>query len=117
MLVLAAGQSIAGALPVAGAMIGALGIVCAAFAVFLAGPSLLIHASRWLAVLGLGVSGLGALANLVAGTSRPSPGRGGPGSLLASAGMVLLAFGAARVAERRRLAKRRAQMERSPPRA
>ncbi len=108
MIVVAAAQGLAGILPIAGAALGAAGVVLGALAVFLAGPSLLILGARTLPVLGLAAGAAGAIAELFGATARTGPtSRGGQGSLFASAGMVLLAFGAARVAERRRLEKRR----------
>ncbi|AKU93319.1 hypothetical protein [Vulgatibacter incomptus] len=87
-----------------GGILGIAGVVCAALSVFLSGPPVLTRGARALAVGGLIVGAAGLLQELVANGFQFEPGqRGGQGSLLASGGMLLLVFGAARTAEQRRL--------------
>ena len=83
---------------------GALGILALAFAaaaVFLKGPPLLVRGARVLAVASLATSLVGLASDVLGGSYDPTQ-RGGQGSLLASAGLLLVTFGAARAAERRR---------------
>jgi len=100
------------ALDAIGGLVGVAGVVAAAVAVFLAGPRPLVRIARALAVLGLALAAAGWVQALVASGFRLEPGGGGGmghGSLLAAAGMLLLTFGAARAAERRRVARDRAR--------
>lgn len=92
-----------------GGVMGGAGVVAGAFAVFLAGPPLLVRAARALAVAGLALGAGGLLRELVAsGFQLDMSNRGpGQGSLLAAGGMLMLTFGAARVAERRRATRDR----------
>lgn len=92
-----------------GALLGGVGVVVAALAVFAGGPPLLTRAARSLGIGGLAVGGAGSLQHLMAnGFKLDMSQRGGPG-LFASAGLLLFTFGAARVAERRRAERDRAR--------
>ena len=97
------------AVAAAGGCASLLAVVLAAASVFFSGPPLLVRAARALAVIGLLIGGAGLLQELLASGFQLAPQRGGMGhgSLLASGGMLLLTFGAARVAERRRAARDR----------
>jgi len=91
-----------------GGVVGGAGVVAAAFAVFLAGPPLLVRAARALAVGGLVIGAAGLARELVAnGFQLDMSGGRGQGSLFAAGGMLMLTFGAARVAERRRATRDR----------
>ena len=91
-----------------GGVMGGAGVVAAAFAVFLAGPPLLVRAARALAVAGIVLGAAGLVRELMASGFQLDMSRGaGQGSLLAAGGMLMLTFGAARVAERRRAARDR----------
>lgn len=96
-----------------GGMVGGAGVVTAAVAVFLSGPPVLVRAARALGVLGLVIGGVGLVQELVANGFAMEPMRRGEGmaqgSLFAAAGMLLLTFGAARVADRRHAARSRAR--------
>ena len=93
-----------------GGLMGGAGVVAAAVAVFLSGPPLLVRTARALAVLGIVVGLAGLVQELWAtGFQLDLSQRGGmgQGSLMAAGGMLLLTFGAARVAERRRATRDR----------
>lgn len=96
------------ALAAIGWLLGGAAVVTAALAVFLSGPPLLVRAARTLAVAGLIAGAAGSLLEFWSSgfqlDLRAGAGRGG---LFAAAGMLLLTFGAARVAERRRAARDR----------
>jgi hypothetical protein len=95
-----------------GGLMGVLGVLIAALAVFLSGPPVLVRTARALAVLGLVVGAAGLLRELLSTGFQIEPSQGGgmgQGSLLAAGGMLMLTFGAARVAERRRATRDRAR--------
>ena len=86
-----------------GGLMGGAGVVAAAVAVFLSGPPLLVRAARALAVAGIVLGAAGLLQELMANGFQLDMSRGaGQGGLFAAGGMLMLTFGAARVAERRR---------------
>jgi len=95
-----------------GGVMGGAGVLAAAVAVFLAGPPVLVRAARALAVFGIVLGAAGLVQELVAnGFQLDLSQRGGMGrgSLFAAGGMLLLTFGATRVAERRRANRDRAR--------
>ncbi len=94
-----------------GGFLGLAGVVCASLAVFLNGPPLLTRGARALGVGGLLVGAAGFVQELAANGFAWDPSKqGGRGSLLASGGMLLLIFGAARAAERRRMRRVRERL-------
>lgn len=92
-----------GGLGAVAALMGVAGVVFAALAVFLSGPPLLVRGARSFGVAGLLLGLAGMAQELWAnGFQLDLSQRGGQGSVFASVGMLLMIFGAARVAERRR---------------
>lgn len=92
-----------GGLGAAAALMSVAGVVFAALAVFLSGPPFLVRGARTFGVAGLLLGLSGMAQELWANGFQLDPGqRGGQGSVFASVGMLLMIFGAARVAERRR---------------
>jgi len=80
------------------------GVLAAAAAVFLSGPRPLVKAARSLGVGALVVGLAGAVQGAIQSGFQFDPTQGGgQGSLLATGGMLLLTFGAAKSAERKRL--------------
>lgn len=107
-----------GGLGAVAALLGIVGVVFAAWAVFLSGPPFLVRGARAFGVSGLLLGLAGMAQELWAnGFQLDMSQRGGRGSVFASVGMLLLIFGAARVAERRRAdLDRKRWMEEHPTR-
>jgi hypothetical protein len=91
-----------------GAALGALGLLAAAAALLAGGAPVLVRSARILGVLGLLAGAAGAGWGLVAAGDAIDPRNAGAGSLLGLAAMLLFTFGAARAAERRRVARQQA---------
>lgn len=98
-------------LPALAGILGMAGVVCAAAAVFLSGPPLLVRGARSLSVGSVAVGAAGLLQELVQSGFQFEPTRGGgQGSLFATGGMLLLIFAAARSAENKRLRLQRERL-------
>ncbi|WP_373047697.1 hypothetical protein [Vulgatibacter sp.] len=93
-----------------GGLLGGFGVIAAAISIFTGGAPILVRVARALAVAGIVVGVVGLAQQLWASGFQLdlSPrGGAGQGSLFAAGGMLMLTFGATRVAERRRAARDR----------